>query len=414
MSEVPIIQARTTEVLEPAEPQARPWDGVMHAPQWALVGASLILFGLLLPPSSWVMFAAVTAAAFAVRSTDLSRSRKMVLMVIALAGFVAARQAFRPSPVEQVLWEGYGIAGFFMLRSVDYAVSKRWERSAGSLSDRVGACLLYVFFFPTLVAGPVLTYREFGRSVQTRRADLAREAPALVARIALGVAKFYVVVPLIRRANVNLLGAAFSGNPPQWLPLELPAQLFVLGSMACTFLVIFVAFSGFCDIAIGAARLLGVRVYENLDRPLLSRTPAEFWKRWNVSMYRWLMTHVFYPYWGHRQVTAKIVTTFAVSAAWHASAVRVLTIDSTVHMFLAMGINCVGVLLAVRLAASPLGSRGTRGGGTWWQGARRVAGIGTTLLFMTLVFQFFAAGLTGHSLDQTFRLFHALLFGAPS
>jgi D-alanyl-lipoteichoic acid acyltransferase DltB (MBOAT superfamily) len=385
----------------------------MQAGHWALVGASLILFGLLLPPTSWVMFAAVTAAAFAVRSTDLSRNRKMVLIVTALVGFVAARQAVRPPPVDQVLWEGYGIAGFFMLRSVDYAVSKRWE-SAGSLGDRIGACLLYVFFFPTLVAGPVLTFREFGRSFLTRTADLAREAPALIPRIALGAAKFYLVVPLLRRANTDLVRAAFAGTSPEWLSLDLPTQLLAWGSMACSFLVIFVAFSGFCDMAIGAARLLGLRVYENLDRPLLSRTPAEFWQRWNVSMYRWLMTHVFYPYWGHGQVTAKIVTTFAVSAAWHAAAVRVLTVDSTVHMFLAMGINCVGVLLAVRLSRSPLRSWAARAHGPGWRWGRPVAGIAVTLVFMTLVFQLFAAGLSGRSLDQTVRLFRTLFLGDPS
>jgi D-alanyl-lipoteichoic acid acyltransferase DltB (MBOAT superfamily) len=385
----------------------------MHARQWVLVGASLVLFGLMLPPSSWVMFASVTAAAFGVRSTDLTRNRKMALIVTVLAGFVLARQAFRSPPVEEVLWEGYGIAGFFMLRCVDYAVSKRWDGSGGSLGDRVGACLLYVFFFPTLVAGPVLTFREFGRSFAGRTADLVRDAPVLIPRIALGAAKFYLVVALIRRANTDLLRAGLAGGNPSWLPLDLPAQLLVLGSMACTFLVIFVAFSGFCDMAIAVARLLGFRVPENLDRPLLSRTPAEFWKRWNVSMYRWLITHVFYPYWDHRQVTAKIMTVFAVSAAWHASAVRVLTVDSTVHMFLAMGINCAGVLLTVRLAASPPGPKAAASLGPGRRWAGRVAGTAATLLFMTLVFQFFAAGLTGHSLDQTFRLFHALLFGAP-
>jgi hypothetical protein len=219
-------------------------------------------------------------------------------------------------------------------------------------------------------------------------------------------------VPLIRRANTDLLRAAF-GAPVPWLSSGLPPQLLVFGSMVCTFLVIFVAFSGFCDIAIGAARLLGLRVYENLDRPLLSRTPAEFWKRWNVSTYRWLMTHVFYPYWGHRQVTAKIVTTFAVSAAWHASAVRLLSWDSTAHMFLAMGINCLGVLVTLRVSASPLGAWAIRTRGPGWRWVGRAAGIGGTLLFMTLVFQFFAGGLAGRSLDQTFRLFHTLLFGVP-
>ncbi|HJP65969.1 MAG TPA: MBOAT family O-acyltransferase, partial [Actinomycetota bacterium] len=177
--------------------------------------------------------------------------------------------------------------------------------------------------------------------------------------------------------------------------------------------VIVVAFSGFCDMAIGAARLLGVDVYENLDRPLLSRTPAEFWKRWNVSMYRWLMTHVFYPFWDHQRVTAKIVTVFAVSAAWHAAALRVLTVDSAVEMFLAMGLNCFGVLVTVWLAGSPWGARRRERS----RGTRRIGGllgIGVTVLFMTLVFQLFAAGLAGRSLEQTGRLFHALLFGAPS
>jgi D-alanyl-lipoteichoic acid acyltransferase DltB (MBOAT superfamily) len=414
VSETAVTPAQTIPALAEPTTTTEPWDGIMGLREWTLVAASLVGFGVLLPPQTWIPFIVAVAAAFVIRPTGFSRSRKMLLIVAVLVGFVAGRQALRPPPVDTVLWEGFGIAGFFMLRCIDYAVSKRAASAPVGLADRVGACLLYVFFLPTLVAGPVLTFREFGRAYVRRAADLAREAPALVTRVAIGAAKFYLVVPVIRQARVVLQRAAFTGTTPGWMPLELPGQLLLWGSVTCTFLVIVVAFSGFCDIGIGVARLLGFRVYENLDRPLASRTPVEFWQRWNVSTYRWLTTHVFYPYWDHSRVTAKIVTTFAASAVWHAAAVRVLNADSTAQMLLAMAINCAGVLLVARLAGSPLGAWARKDRGRAWRWLGQAAGTVATLVFMMLVFQFFAGGLASRPLEQTFLLLRALLFGIPS
>jgi len=84
---------------------------------------------------------------------------------------------------------------------------------------------------------------------------------------------------------------------------------------------IYVDFSAYSDIAIGSARLFGIRVPENFDWPYLRVNIAEFWRHWHISLYRWLVDYVFIPLGGSRcsrpRVYLNVLITMFLSGLWH-------------------------------------------------------------------------------------------------
>ena len=93
--------------------------------------------------------------------------------------------------------------------------------------------------------------------------------------------------------------------------------------MACTFysLQIYGDFAGYSLMAIGVARLMGFDLINNFNRPYLAASITEFWKRWHISLTRWLTTHVYIAMGGNRCSKVRqyinIMTTFLVSGIWH-------------------------------------------------------------------------------------------------
>ena len=84
---------------------------------------------------------------------------------------------------------------------------------------------------------------------------------------------------------------------------------------------IFCDFSGYSDIAIGSARVMGFRLMRNFDRPYFSRSIQEFWKRWHISLSSWFKDYLYIPLGGNRAATGRVMLnlfiTFTVSGLWH-------------------------------------------------------------------------------------------------
>ena len=142
---------------------------------------------------------------------------------------------------------------------------------------------LYVMFFPQLVAGPI--ERPSHLLPQLRRThsfESSRVAQGLE-RMGWGFFKKLVIADNIAPI-VNLLYAAPHLTGPQ---IILVSVLFAY-QLYCDF-------SGYSDIAVGAARVLGYEIMENFDRPFASRSIAEFWRRWHISLSSWLRDYLYYP-----------------------------------------------------------------------------------------------------------------------
>jgi alginate O-acetyltransferase complex protein AlgI len=144
--------------------------------------------------------------------------------------------------------------------------------------------LSFVFFFPTLLAGPLErfeNYRDFYTGQRITKDECI--LPALH-RIANGFIKKFVLAD-------NLYVFAIYARPDgvDWPPLVL-----VIG-LLCPLLILYWDFSGYCDIMIGICRLMGFELAENFNRPWLARNVQEFWERWHMTLSRFVRDYVFTP-----------------------------------------------------------------------------------------------------------------------
>ena len=155
----------------------------------------------------------------------------------------------------------------------------------------------YVSFFPQLVAGPIVRAHEFIPQLYR---------PFRLSRRLFGLAVFWVLNGLIKKIvlsdylAVNLIDRVFE-NPLLFSGFE---NLFALFAYS---LQVYADFSGYTDIAIGIAMLMGFYLPQNFDSPYKSRNPQEFWRRWHMSLSRWLKSYLYIPLGGNRKILGKEV-----------------------------------------------------------------------------------------------------------
>ena len=155
----------------------------------------------------------------------------------------------------------------------------------------------YVSFFPQLVAGPIVRANEFIPQLYR---------PFRLSRRLFGLAVFWILNGLIKKIilsdylAVNLIDRVFE-NPLLFSGFE---NLFALFAYS---LQVYADFSGYTDIAIGVAMLMGFYLPQNFDSPYKARNPQEFWRRWHMSLSRWLKSYLYIPLGGNRKILGKEV-----------------------------------------------------------------------------------------------------------
>lgn len=192
------------------------------------------------------------------------------------------------------------------------AVSYTVDRWRNQLPAHGGVhYLIYMGFFPHLAAGPILRASDFMAQILkpcTARAEDVREG---LWRIFCGLTKKLLIADVIARAGVN---PVFS-DPGAFSTAEISIAL-----IAYT-LQIFLDFSGYTDVVIGSARLMGIRMPENFDRPYHATSIAEYWRRWHMSLSAWVSQYVYRPLGGNRVTAWKLYRNVMISiillAVWH-------------------------------------------------------------------------------------------------
>lgn len=182
--------------------------------------------------------------------------------------------------------------------------------------------LNYIFFFPTYLSGPIDRYNNFSFWLRNRKFNVSVDLFVQgSARVFIGVFKKYFVVPLILPYVNDLSLFDFITN--YW-----EIQL-ILSVLAYSFYIYF-DFSGYSDIAIGSAYMLGIKSPENFNSPYISKDIAEFWKRWHISFSTILGEYIFKPVVvflsrNYPQVPRLTVSvtgylfTFIICGLWHGS-----------------------------------------------------------------------------------------------
>ncbi len=108
---------------------------------------------------------------------------------------------------------------------------------------------------------------------------------------------------------------------------EMPGTLLFIGTILYT-MEIYTDFAGYSNIVVGAAKIMGIELMQNFKYPYLSGSIAEFWRRWHISLSKWLKDYIYIPLGGNRKGTFRkylnIIIVFAVSGIWHGSALTFL------------------------------------------------------------------------------------------
>jgi alginate O-acetyltransferase complex protein AlgI len=173
---------------------------------------------------------------------------------------------------------------------------------------------LYVSFFPQLVAGPIMRWGEFGP--QLAREAAAQDKPSwqrAAYLVSAGLFKKLVLADSLAR-YADLI---FAHPGWYWGPVTLLA-------VYAYALQIYFDFSGYTDIAEGLANSLGFRLMPNFDLPYLATSPRDFWRRWHMSLSRWLRDYLYISLGGSRQgwlaMALALMATMLLGGLWHGAA----------------------------------------------------------------------------------------------
>lgn len=170
---------------------------------------------------------------------------------------------------------------------------------------------LFVAFFPQLVAGPIERARDLLPQLKRKQTTTGDDAIVGVTRILWGMMKKVVIADNIAIFVNQIYGPLFEGASN--IELVMATWLFAFQ--------IYFDFSAYSDIAIGLARLMGIRLHENFRHPYISRNVAEFWRRWHISLSTWLRDYLYFPLGGSRKgmtrTVINVVIVFFLGGLWH-------------------------------------------------------------------------------------------------
>ncbi|MCP9770970.1 MBOAT family protein [Lacihabitans sp. LS3-19] len=172
---------------------------------------------------------------------------------------------------------------------------------------------LYVMFYPQLVAGPIERPQNLLHQFHTNFKYSFANLKAGLMQMAWGMFKKVVIAD-----RLSILVDYCYDNPSEYSGLTmLIATIFFTIQIYCDF-------SGYSDIAIGAARTMGFDLMMNFDSPYLSKSISEFWRRWHISLSTWFKDYLYIPLGGNRvgqwRLYANYMIVFTVSGLWHGAA----------------------------------------------------------------------------------------------
>lgn len=200
---------------------------------------------------------------------------------------------------------------FFTFQAISYVVDvHRGKTEPAGLLDFA----VYLSFFPQLVAGPIVRATEFLPELTAARRPDRVETGRAVQLIGRGLFKKVVISDFLARAIVD---DAF-GAPGEYGAIDV---LFGIYGYAVQ---IYADFSGYTDMAIGIALLLGFRFPQNFDRPYAAVSIQDFWRRWHMTLSRWLRDYLYIPLGGSRggklATYRNLLITMGLGGLWHGAA----------------------------------------------------------------------------------------------
>jgi alginate O-acetyltransferase complex protein AlgI len=200
---------------------------------------------------------------------------------------------------------------FFTFMAISYVVDAyRGEFEPTTLEKFA----VYLSFFPHLVAGPIVRPSELIPQIETPRNPRRVDTSRAFYLIATGLFKKVVIANYLASSIVDQVFAA----PCQHSSLEILIAVYAYAVQ------IYADFSGYTDIAIGIALLLGFQFPQNFDSPYAAVSVQDFWRRWHMTLSRWLRDYVYIPLGGNRGTSLatyrNLMLTMLIGGLWHGAA----------------------------------------------------------------------------------------------
>ncbi len=293
--------------------------------------ASLYFYAWGAPSFIFIIFTSLIIDYYLVQLTALSEGRKrrrlLALTIILDVGILAVSKylnfAVENLNMVAALFGSEGIRmarialpigiSFITFQKISYVLDCYHGRARPL--DNFFDYALYILLFPQLIAGPIVRFNEVALQLPAANRKLSSEILLEgLLRFLIGLSKKV----LLANTLGEVVDAAFA----------LPAgELGMLSSwvviVAYAFQIYF-DFSGYSDMAIGLALMMGFRFPENFNFPYISQSITEFWRRWHITLSRWMRDYLYIPLGGNRVSTARLYvnlsTVFLLSGLWHGAA----------------------------------------------------------------------------------------------
>ncbi|MBE6610230.1 MAG: MBOAT family protein [Ruminococcaceae bacterium] len=205
---------------------------------------------------------------------------------------------------------------FYTFQTLSYVIDV--YRGEIKAEKHFGYYALYVSFFPQLVAGPIERPENLLPQFKTKNPFTAYDAAAGLKMMAVGFFKKIAVADQISKYVDAVYNNpdTINGNLVNGFTVALATVLFAVQ--------IYCDFSGYTDIAIGCARVMGIKLMQNFNNPYTATNIKDFWRRWHISLTSWFTDYVYIPLGGSRCSKAKyyrnIFVVFLISGIWHGAA----------------------------------------------------------------------------------------------
>ena len=269
---------------------------------------------------------------------------------------------------------------FYTFQAISYTIDV--YRGKTKATRQLLPFMTYIAFFPQLVAGPIERADHLMPQLTSPRRFDYGQAVTGMRQILWGLAKKV----LIANTMGNYLDTML------YNPLAMNAWTIVLAAILFA-IQIYADFSGYSDIAIGSARLLGIELVANFRYPYFSRSMREFWQRWHISLMSWFREYVYIPLGGSRRgkwrTCLNIMVVFALSGLWHGA-------DATFVIW--------GTVNGLMLLPSVFMSRRETTAHASWRDVPRCLGVFALAAIMFLIFR-------ANNLDHLGQMCHALAYG---
>lgn len=195
---------------------------------------------------------------------------------------------------------------FYTFQALSYCIDVYRDR--GLVQKNVWKLMLYISFFPQLIAGPIVKYHDIEKQLSDRAVTIGDTAVG-IRRFICGLGKKLLIANSMAYIVDTLYTTQINMALTAWV------------SAVCYIFQIYFDFSGYSDMAIGLGRMFGFTFQENFQYPYVSTGIREFWRRWHISLSTWFKEYLYIPLGGNRKgkvrTTLNKLVVFMATGIWH-------------------------------------------------------------------------------------------------